>query len=81
MNEKVDAPQKELVFFHGEVNVSTIVLVLIVTGLSRTQKSNGNNVGVNIQKRSLSSKVMERLSSIFQFDCIDNTISLFFNVV
>lgn len=73
--------RKSSFFFHGEVNVSTIVLVLILTGLSRTQKSNGNNVGVNIQKRSLSSKVMERLSSIFQFDCIDNIISLFFNVV
>lgn len=42
MNEKVDAPQKELGVFHGEVSVSKIVLVLILTGLSRNQKSNGN---------------------------------------
>lgn len=72
--------RKSSVFFHGEVNVSTIVLVLILTGLSRTQKSNGNAVGIIILKRGLSSKVLERLSSIFQFDHIDNSISLFCNV-
>lgn len=75
MNEKVDAPQKELGVFHGEVIVNKIVLVLILTGLSRNQKSNGNAVGINIQKRGLSFKAMEGLSSIFQFDHIDNTIS------
>lgn len=66
---------RSLVFSHGEVNVSKIVLVLILTDLSITHKSNGNAVGINIQKRGLSSKVMEGLSSIFQFDHIDNTIS------
>lgn len=75
MDEKVDAAQKELGVFHGEVNVSKIVLVLILTGLSRNQKLNGNAVGINIQKRGLSFKVVEELSSIFQFDCIDNAIS------
>lgn len=41
-----------------------------------------STVGINIQKRGLSFKVMEGLSSIFQFDHIDSTIShfLFFNV-
>lgn len=75
MDEKVDAAQKELGVFHGEVNVSKIVLVLILTGLSRNQKLNGNAVGINIQKRGLSFKVVEELSSIFQFDCIDDAIS------
>lgn len=42
MNEKIGAPQKELGVFHGEVNVSKIVLVLILTGLSRNQTPNGN---------------------------------------
>lgn len=42
MNEKVDALQKKLGVFHSEVNVSKRVLVLILTGLSRNQKSNEN---------------------------------------